>query len=242
MSRDANRPAPTTPPAEGTATPPPAADAVDHDPSRLTMLWKVGRVICRIYTSFFFDLKVYGAEHVPPTGGVLMVSNHQSYLDPVLVAVKLHRPMSYLAKSELFRNRFLNWLIRSLNAFPVRQGKGDVGAIKETIRRLHEGHLLNIYPEGSRTQTGELGPIEPGVGLVVRRANVPVVPAVIYGSFNAWPPHRKFPRSAPIRVMYGPPLQVEGLKGEQIVQLIDRTFREMLEKVRRMELEGKGRP
>ena len=115
-----------------------------------------------------------------------------------------------------------------MNAFPVRQGKGDTSAVKETIRRLQEGHILNLYPEGSRTENGELLPIQAGVALVMKRAGVPVVPVVISGSFKAWPKGQKFPRCAPIRVMYGPPLNVEGLKGDRIVELIDRTFRKML--------------
>ena len=197
-------------------------------PSDTTLLWKAGRAITRIGTTLLLDLKVYGKHHVPPTGGVLLVSNHESYLDPCLVAVQLRRPMSFMAKSELFKNRFFEWLIRNLNAFPVRQGKGDVGAMKETIKRLQEGHLLNIFPEGSRTETGELLPIEPGVALVVKRAGVPVVPVVITGSFQAWPRWRKLPRRWPVRVMYGPPLQLDGLKGDQIVKLIDQTFRRML--------------
>src|SRR5205085_495254 len=103
---------------------------------------------CRPILSAAFELKVYDRHFVPRRGGVLLVSNHQSYLDPVLVALYLPRPMSFLAKSELFRHRFFAWLIRSLNAFPVRQGAGDVGAVREMIKRLREGHMLNIFPEG----------------------------------------------------------------------------------------------
>src|SRR5438876_4866321 len=112
------------------------------------LVWNLGRTICRTITSRMFDLKVYGLEHVPKTGGVLIISNHQSYLDPVLLGVQIPRPMSYLAKSELFAIPGFGWLIRQLNAFPVRQGEGDVAAVRETIRRLQEGHMLNIIPEG----------------------------------------------------------------------------------------------
>ena len=95
-----------------------------------------------------FDLKVYGRHHVPAKGGVLLISNHQSYLDPVLIGVYLERPMTYMAKSELFENKHFGWLIRALNAFPIKQRAGDVGAIKETIKRLKTGALLNVFPEG----------------------------------------------------------------------------------------------
>jgi 1-acyl-sn-glycerol-3-phosphate acyltransferase len=179
-----------------------------------------------------FDLKVYGAHRVPAEGGVLIISNHQSYLDPVLLGVRLQRPLSYLAKSELFQNWAFTWLIRSLGAFPVKQGAGDVGAMKETIARLQEGKALNIFPEGSRTDTGELLPIEKGVGLVIRKAKVPVVPAVIHGSYGAWPKGHKFFRPFPIRILYGHPMDLSSMDREQIIQTIGRAFETMFAELR----------
>jgi 1-acyl-sn-glycerol-3-phosphate acyltransferase len=119
-----------------------------------------------------FDLKVYGVEHVPPRGGVLIASNHQSYLDPVLMGVKLPRPLSYMGKSELFENRFFSWLIRNLNAFPVRQGEGDVGAVKETIRRLQEGQFA---PLGACMRECVVHVVVPGVQRRIA-ADVPYQP------------------------------------------------------------------
>src|ERR1700688_1742001 len=96
-----------------------------------SLIWKYFQIIARIGTTLMFDLKTYGRENVPKDGGVLLVANHQSYLDPGLVAVHLYRPVSFLAKSELFENPYFGWFIRKLHAFPVRQGDGDVGAVKE---------------------------------------------------------------------------------------------------------------
>jgi 1-acyl-sn-glycerol-3-phosphate acyltransferase len=188
-----------------------------------------------VLTTLMFDLKVYGRHNVPPRGGVLIVSNHQGNLDPVLLAVRLARPMNYIAKSELFQNRFFRRLLHSLNAFPVRQGAGDVGAVKETIHRLRAGHLLNLYPEGARTPDGRIAPLQKGVGLIARRAGaaVVIVPAVIVGSFEAWPIFRKWPRPKAIRVEYGPPIQLADLAPDQIVAVIDATLRRML-----LELQG----
>lgn len=197
------------------------------DPTRPSLMWRVLRMPSRFWVSCMWGLKVYHRHHVPRRGGVLLVVNHQSYLDPVLIAVYLQRPMSYLAKSELFTNRWFGWLIRSLNAFPVKQGAGDVGAVKETIRRLREGHMLSIFPEGSRTLTGQIGPMQPGASLVVKKAGVPIVPVVIEGSFDAWPKGRKMFRPGSISVMYGPPVDVSGLKASEITGLIDRTLRSM---------------
>ncbi|HLL87714.1 MAG TPA: lysophospholipid acyltransferase family protein [Tepidisphaeraceae bacterium] len=208
------------------ATPPlnPAADARFE----MSFLWRCCKLVFRIFTTLVFDLKVWGLEHVPERGGVLLVANHQSFLDPPLVSGRLNRPVSFMAKSELFTNPLFAKLIRSLHAYPVRLGRGDKAAIEETVRRLHEGHVLNIYPEGARTETGKLQPIQRGVALVVKKAGVPIVPVVLDGAYDSYPRGSKFFRPYPIRILYGPPLDVAGLKGEQIVQLIDRTFHEML--------------
>jgi len=205
---------------------------IERRAERQTLVYRIGRIMCRMWVDRAFDLKVYNANYVPRRGGVLIVSNHQSYLDPVLLAVKLHRPLSYMAKSELFENPFLAWLIRNLNAYPVRQGEGDVGAVKETIRRLQEGHALNLYPEGTRSPDGTLQPLLPGVGLIVRRAGVPVVPAVIAGSFEAWPKDSMLWLQRPVQVMYGPPMDLKGLKAGEIVQKIEVTLRRMFDELR----------
>jgi 1-acyl-sn-glycerol-3-phosphate acyltransferase len=199
---------------------------------RKSLFWNCGQALCRIWTTRYFDLKIYGARHIPPTGGVLIVSNHQSFLDPVLLAVQLKRPMSYLARATLFKNPFFSWLITSLNAVPVRRGEGDIGAVKETIRRLEEGHMLALFPEGTRSTNGEMKPLEAGVALVIRRANVAIVPAVVHGSYDAWPKGEKLPHAHPIRVLYGPPINVKGLKGNQIIPLLESTLHQMLADLR----------
>lgn len=196
-------------------------------------VWRCLQGLARFGSTLMFDLKVYGADNVPKDGGVLLLPNHQSYLDPVLVAVKLHRPISYMARASLFeKSRFFAWLIRSLHAFPVKQQTADIGAMRQAIERLQEGHVLNIYPEGTRSRDGEIGPILPGVALVVRRAGVPIVPVAIEGSYDAWPRRLKVFRSHRIRVIYGPPMKVEGLSSQQIIELIDKTLRGMLEDLR----------
>ena len=163
------------------------SEAVLNPVPQRSLLWKTLQMPSRFLTTLLFDLKTYGRHNVPEKGGVLLVANHQSNLDPILVAVHLSRPVCYLAKSELFVNPCFRWLIESLHAFPVRQGQGDIGAMKETIRKLHEGNIVNVYPEGTRTEDGQIGPLEKGVALVIRRADVPVVPVAIDGSFEALP-------------------------------------------------------
>jgi 1-acyl-sn-glycerol-3-phosphate acyltransferase len=205
---------------------------IDSAGPKKSPLWNFAQSVCRIWTSRYFDLKIYGARHIPPIGGVLIVSNHQSYLDPIILAVQLRRPMSFLARATLFKNPIFGRLITNLNAFPVRRGEGDVGAVKEMIRRLEEGHMLALFPEGTRSLDGEMKPLEPGAALVIRRAHVAVVPAVVHGSYEAWPKGKKLPQSHPIRVLYAPPINVKGLKGNQVIPLIESKLREMLADLR----------
>ena len=205
------------------------SNTLDTKPSPV---WKFLQTIARIGTTLLFDLKVYGAHRVPQEGGVLLVSNHQSYLDPVLLGVRLKRPLSYMAKSGLFKFPPFAWFIRSLGAFPIKQNTADIRALKEAIERVQEGRALTIFPEGSRTENGELRPIEPGIALVIRKARVPVVPAVIDGSFDAWPQDRSMFRPARIRVIYGRPMDLSGLSREQVMEKIADQFRTMLDDLR----------
>ena len=198
-----------------------------------SLFWRLLQHLLRPSARLLFNLKVYGAENVPASGGALIVSNHQSYLDPILLPLHLNRPLNYIAKSELFVNPIYSWFLRSvLNAFPVRQGHGDVRAVKETIRRLKEGHLMNIFPEGSRTYDGEIALLQGGSALIVHRARVPVVPAVICGAYDAWPIQRKFPRCRPIWIQFGPPMELAALSNAEIVAVIDRTLRSMFAALR----------
>ncbi|HET6251603.1 MAG TPA: lysophospholipid acyltransferase family protein [Tepidisphaeraceae bacterium] len=214
--------------AKETKTAPPRRDR-----NRRTPIWILIQQAARVMNTVVFDLKTYGAYNVPKTGGVLLVSNHQSFLDPIILSSGLDRTLSYLAKAELFHNRFFGWLIGSLNAFPVEQGAGDVGAVREAIARLQEGHLLNVYPEGARTPDGEIQPMEKGVGLVIRRAKVPVVPVAIAGSFEAWPKHKKYPRPYPLRIMVGPPMyDLWKLDRDEILAKVDATLRRMYDDLR----------
>ena len=242
MTSAASSPAalsPATRTPASTAAPADAPESGDVPEVREPLIYSVGRIFARPWADQWFDLKVYGVKNVPRRGGVLIVSNHQSYLDPILIAVKLPRPLSFLAKSELFANPFFGAFISSFNAFPVRQGAGDVGAVKETIRRLQEGHALNVYPEGTRSPDGEIMAMQPGIGLIAKRAGVPVVPAVLQGSFEAWPPKRghKIFRPHPVRIVFGPPMDLHHLKASQIVDRIGTTLHAMFNDLRQRERE-----
>ena len=127
---------------------------------------------------------------MPATGGVLLVSNHQSFVDPVLTTMALHREGNYMARDSLFSNPWFGRLIGYLNAFPVRRGTADLAAIKESMRRLRQGRVLLLFPEGTRTPNGRIQPLLPGMFAIAKKTGVPIVPVFVDGMFQAWPRHQ----------------------------------------------------
>ena len=176
-------------------------------------LWYSGwRQMCRVLGSAAFGIRCFDRHNVPAAGGAVLAGNHQSFLDPMVVGLGLHRQVSYMARDSLFRNLAFGWLIRSLNAFPVRRNTADLGAIKEALRRLKKGQLVLLFGEGTRTHDGRIAPLQPGIAMLARKAQVPVIPVVIDGAFEAWPRHRKLWRFETIRVAYGEPMSPQRIK------------------------------
>lgn len=203
------------------------------------------RVLCRLTFHGFFRGRVFGVRNVPTTGGVLLVCNHQSFLDPVLATQALPRECHYMARDTLFHNPRFRWLIESLNAFPIKRGTADIGAIKETLKRLKQGALVTTFPEATRTPDGRVLPMQSGVVLIARKAKAPIVPTLILGAYEAWPRQVKAPRPRPIIVAYGRamwPSELQGDDQEVISRIRDRIL-EMMERYRRHPLlSGRLRP
>jgi 1-acyl-sn-glycerol-3-phosphate acyltransferase len=195
---------------------------------------------CRVVANALFLLlcrgRVFGARNVPRVGGVLLVCNHQSFFDPMLATLALPRECHYMARDTLFRNPWFRKLIESLNAFPIKRATADVGAIKETLRRLKRRALVTAFPEGTRTVDGSVGPMQPGVVLIARKARVPLVPTLILGAYEIWPRHQKLPRLGPIIISYGRPLRPEQMKDlldDQCITIVRNRIVEMMTRYRR---------
>jgi 1-acyl-sn-glycerol-3-phosphate acyltransferase len=189
---------------------------------------------CRFWCQWLYILlirgRVFGTHRVPKTGAVLLACNHQSFLDPVLATLALPRECDYMARDTLFANPFFRRLILSLNAFPIRRGEADVTAIKETLRRLKAGRLVTTFPEGTRTQDGRIGPMLAGIGSVAKKANVPIVPVLIEGAYEAWPRHQRLPGRCEITVVYGEPIPLSehaGMTAQTLIDEIGRRLRGM---------------
>lgn len=170
------------------------------------MLYRFLRPIVMVFMRLLFRLRSRGAEHVPAQGTVLVVSNHMSVLDPLLIGCSSPRQLSSLAKAELFAIPGFGGLLRRLGAHPLRREGGDAGALRTALRVLKSGGALLMFPEGTRGEEGVLGPAKPGAGMLAVLAGAQVVPAYVSGSGRAWPRGRRFPRRADVTVTFGPPL------------------------------------
>ena len=177
------------------------------------------QVICRWLCVLFFRIRISGRENLPAKGGVLVLSNHQSFLDPVLIGVGLSRPIHYMARSDLFSHWLFRWVIRSLNAFPVKREGVDLRAIRKATELLRKEEVVVLFPEGTRTWTGALSPIRPGFTLVARQGQAAILPAIIHGAFQAWPRSRRFLRPHPISVMFGKPIYPREYLGKTAEEL-----------------------
>lgn len=127
--------------------------------------------------------RLIGRERLP-AGPFLLCTNHRSWFDPPLAAILQWRPIGFLAKAELFANPLIGWFLRTLNAQPIRRGAIDRSAIRGVMDKLERGLPVIVFPEGTRSRTGQMLPARPGVGMLARRAGVPVMPAYINGSFG----------------------------------------------------------
>jgi 1-acyl-sn-glycerol-3-phosphate acyltransferase len=155
-----------------------------------------------------YALEVHDAHYVPLDGPFLIVCNHQSYFDPPLIGGTLPANLHYFARKTLFTPGLGHALLSRLNTIPVdREGGGDVTALKRAFRLLESGKGLLVFPEGTRTPDGQLQPVENGIGLMACKAQVPVVPARIFGAFENYPRTARYPGwKAPMTLRFGPPM------------------------------------
>lgn len=166
--------------------------------------WPV-RAVLQPLIHLYFWLARTGREHVPGRGGVLIASNHRSFLDPFTIGCCVPRPMYFVAKEELFRNPFIGWVLNSMGAFPVRRGASDVESLETARMLLERGSVVTIFPEGTRVRSGALRDPKRGVGRMALETGVPVVPVAVIGSERA----RRGWRIRPcrVRIRVGRPLR-----------------------------------
>jgi 1-acyl-sn-glycerol-3-phosphate acyltransferase len=176
--------------------------------------YRMGWLLFRAVYATYFRWRVFNPERVPLQGGVILASNHASFLDPPLVGAGLRRDINYLARESLFRFPGIGALLRSWNSVPVDRDGGGARGLKAILERLLAGGAIILFPEGTRTKDGQLQPARSGIGLTVIKSTAPVVPVRVFGTFEAYGRDIKFPRPRRIMVKYGRPLDFEKLRAE----------------------------
>jgi len=176
---------------------------------RKLRVYRFCRLFCWIFLKVWNRLGARGFENVPVEGGCIIAANHASFLDPPVVGCGVigRRLVRFMARDTLFKKGFANWLLTQFATVAIARDRGDLAALKTSIRVLKEGGCLGVFPEGTRTRDGELQAAKGGIGFLIAKAGVPVVPAYVDGSFSAYPRGARGIRPSKVRVIYGTPIQ-----------------------------------
>jgi 1-acyl-sn-glycerol-3-phosphate acyltransferase len=199
----------------------------------MTLAYWIGHSFYRWFGRAFFNWRVLNKEYLNVPGGALIVANHESFLDPPLIGVAFDDAIYYLARKTLFDHPIGGAIIRAWQSIPVDQEKPDPGSLKTVIRLLRKGEKVLMFPEGQRSWDGKLLPGQPGVGFIVAKAGVPVIPMRIFGAHKALPRGGSIFHPSEITVVAGPtwhfdPLKYPHLEGKELYQRISDELMEQI--------------
>ncbi|MFC0234978.1 lysophospholipid acyltransferase family protein [Fictibacillus phosphorivorans] len=161
------------------------------------MLYSFGKWLCGTYFKGTYKPEIVGAENMPKTGGVLLCTNHIHNYDPPLVGVASPRDVHFMAKAELFSVPVLKHILPKINAFPVKRGMSDKTALKTGMNLLKEGKVVGLFPEGTRSKTGEIGEGLAGAGFFALKSQAHIVPCAIVGEYQ---------KGKKLKVVFGKPI------------------------------------
>lgn len=198
-----------------------------------------------ILIKILFRIKYINSRNVPKKGATLLVSNHQSFLDPPAIGCGYFRMTNFLARKTLFKFKPFAKLIDSVDAIPLETNGLGFQGIKETLRRLNNNEAVLIFPEGSRTFDGELSHFTSGYAALALKTRATIVPIAIVGAFEAFPRTKKFPSffKPPVKVEYGQPIApdaIEDMNDEEICNLVESRIREMFNRLQGSKLKKKA--
>ncbi len=195
------------------------------------------RRIFQVAGTVAYGFRYSGRENIPAEGGVLVISNHQSHFDPPLVGLGCKRRMNYLARETLFDIAPLRMIINTLDAIPINRDGLGIGGIKETLRRLKRGEMVLMFPEGTRTRDGHIGPFRPGFTTLAARSGAGILPVAIEGAHRVWPRKAPFPKlHGHIHLHYGPamtPEEVRQYRERELLAEVERRVHDCLAVLRR---------
>lgn len=184
-------------------------------------------ILCRTLGVSVFGFRCRFVEPLPREGGLIVLSSHQSHLDPLLLGLATERRLSSLARSSLYRFKPFGFVITALDAVPINREASTVQAMKTVIDRLRNGAAVIIFPEGARTSDGHLGALKGGFGLIAKKARVPIVPVAIVGAYECWPRTRLLPRPGRIRLEFGRVIPVEEIESLTDRDLLQRCVQDL---------------
>ncbi|ARK30288.1 lysophospholipid acyltransferase family protein [Halalkalibacter krulwichiae] len=188
-------------------------------------IYQFGQAVSRMVLSSSYKVEIIGEENIPKDGPVLLCCNHIHNFDPPLLGAYIKRPISYMAKQELFEQPILKQLLPRLGAFPVRRGMSDKQALRTALKLLKEGKMLGLFPEGTRSRDGQLGKGLSGAGFFALRTDAVVIPCAIIG------PYKRFKS---LKMVYGKPIDFSQLRSEKVsaeeaTEVIMNQIKELLE-------------
>lgn len=179
----------------------------------MNVFYRVFIFLFKIYFSLFYRLKVYGTENLP-VGRAIIAPNHVSFYDPPVIAASCTEEVYFLARASLFDNFFFGPIITRLNSYPVTGTSQDLSSIKLICKLLDENKKVVIFPEGIRSDDGELAPIKSGIGMLSTRCDAPIIPVYIHGAYEVWNKSRKLPKPwGKIRCVFGKPINPKDFEG-----------------------------
>jgi 1-acyl-sn-glycerol-3-phosphate acyltransferase len=170
------------------------------------MIYRLAQRLVRALWPLVGRVQVEGLDHIPDRGAFILIANHQSYLDPILLQAVVRRPIHTMSKSTQFSDPITGPIVKALKGFPVRRFQVDPQAVRLALRILAEGHAVGIYIEGERTWDGRLQPPRLGTIRLLLKAGVPVIPCGINGTYDIWPRWDRRVRRGTVRIRVGEPM------------------------------------
>ena len=199
-----------------------------------TFQWLV-RWMFRIQLTLAYRFRVHGLENFPESGSTLICSNHQSFLDPVVIGIASPQPLNYLARQTLFKFKLMRKFLTLNDAIPIDRESIGLAGVKESLKRLKRGEMLVMFPEGTRSDDGELLPFKPGFELLARRTKSRLLPIGLDGCYQAFPRNARLPKLGEIRVVIGEPIEFDEYKDwspEELQAYLEARVGECLESAR----------
>jgi 1-acyl-sn-glycerol-3-phosphate acyltransferase len=180
------------------------------------MLYRISQLIGHVILSLYFRIRIEGKNNIPRTGAYVIVANHASFLDPFIVGTVVPRVIHFLTYAYFYYLPGCHWYCKRMHNIPLKKDGKDISAFKNALRVLKNGGLVGIFPEGRRSETGQLQQGQPGAALIALKAQVPILPIGIRGAYQALPKGARFPKPVPITISIGKPFMLTDYLPRQV--------------------------